>query len=148
MIPNSCNQTSTLSNTAEIAEIEKSFRTTPLRWSRIVSNSFYSTTTFLTFTVEIHTNNLTTHQRYTKKQQIIYQLIKYLHDIEGLGYRKISHKLNSWGIPTHRGKKWFNNSVFSVLKRKHERDTRIEKVREKKFSLKISKFSLETVTFD
>jgi hypothetical protein len=27
---NSCNQTSTLSNTAEIVEIEKSFRTTPL----------------------------------------------------------------------------------------------------------------------
>ena len=116
--------------------------------SRIVSNSFYSTTTFLTFTVEIHTNNLTTHQRYTKKQQIIYQLIKYLHDIEGLGYRKISHKLNSWGIPTPRGKIWYNNSVFSVLKRKHERDTRIEQVREKKYPLKISKFSLETVTFD
>ena len=31
---NSCNQTSTLSNTAEIAEIEKSFRTTPLQLNR------------------------------------------------------------------------------------------------------------------
>ena len=116
--------------------------------SRIVRNSFYSTTTFLTFTVEIHTNNLTTHQRYTKKQQIIYQLIKYLHDIEGLGYRKISRKLNSWGIPTPRGKTWYNNSVFSVLKRKHQRDIRIEEVREKEYPVKISKFSLKTITFD
>ena len=32
---NSCNQTSTLSNTTEIAEIEKSFRTTPLQWSSL-----------------------------------------------------------------------------------------------------------------
>jgi len=31
---NSCNQTLTLSNTAEIVEIKKSFRTTPLQWSR------------------------------------------------------------------------------------------------------------------
>jgi hypothetical protein len=30
---NSCNQIPTLSNTAEIVEIKKSFRTTPLRWS-------------------------------------------------------------------------------------------------------------------
>lgn len=68
--------------------------------------------------------------------------------MEGLGYRKISQKLNSWGIPTHRGKIWYNTSVFSVLKRKHQRDMRIEGVREKEFPLKISKFSLETITFD
>ena len=69
---------------------------TRLQLSRIVSNSFYSTTTFLTFTVEIHSNNLTHHQKYSKKQQMIYQLIKYLHDVEGLGYRKISQKLNQY----------------------------------------------------
>ena len=31
---NSCNQIPTLSNTAEIVEIKKSFRTTPLQWSK------------------------------------------------------------------------------------------------------------------
>ena len=121
---------------------------TRLQLSRIVSNSFYSTTTFLTFTVEIHSNNLTHHQKYSKKQQMIYQLIMYLHDVEGLGYRKISQKLNSWGIPTHRGKEWFNTSVFSVLKRKHQRDMRIEEVRDKEYPVKISKFWLKTITFD
>ena len=44
---------------------------------------------------------------------------KRLNDEEGLGYRKISHWLNKSGIKTHRGKKWFNSSVISVLKRKH-----------------------------
>ena len=48
----------------------------------------------------------------------MYRFIKYLHDVEGLGYRKISKKLNQWGIKTQRGKKWFNTSVSSVLKPK------------------------------
>ena len=79
---------------------------------------------------------------------MVYLLIKYLHEEEGLGYRKISQNLNSWGIKTQRGKKWFNTSVFSVLKRKHQRDKRVETVREKEYPIKISKFSLETVPFD
>ena len=123
-------------------------KNTPLLSSRIVSNSYYSTTTFLTFSVEIQSNNLTTHQRYTKKQQVVYQLIKYLHTHEGLGYRKISQKLNSWGIKTHRGKEWFNTSVFSVLKRKHQRDKRVEQVREKEYPVRISKFSFISESFD
>ena len=79
---------------------------------------------------------------------MVYLLIKYLHEKEGLGYRKISQKLNSWGIKTHRGKEWFNTSVFSVLKRKHQRDMRVETVREKEYPVRISKFTLETVPFD
>ena len=79
---------------------------------------------------------------------MVYLLIKYLHEEEGLGYRKISQKLNSWGIKTHRGKEWFNTSVFSVLKRKHQRDKRVEEVREKEYPIRISKFTLETVPFD
>ena len=50
---------------------------------------------------------------------------------EGLGYRRISRKLNQWGIKTHRGKEWFNTSVSSVLKRKHERDVMINEIRSK-----------------
>ena len=60
---------------------------------------------------------------------MVYLLIKHLHEEEGLGYRKISQKLNSWGIKTHRGKDWFNTSVFSVLKRKHQKDKRTEEQR-------------------
>ena len=73
---------------------------------------------------------------------MVYQLIKHLHEEEGLGYRKISQKLNSWGIKTQRGKKWFNTSVFSVLKRKLQRDTRVEDIRNKQYPIKIGKFSI------
>ena len=79
---------------------------------------------------------------------MVYKLIKHLHEKEGLGYRKISQKLNSWGIKTHRGKEWFNTSVFSVLKRKHQREERVETVREKDSSLSISKFSVISEPFD
>jgi len=79
---------------------------------------------------------------------MIYQLIKYLHDVEGLGYRKISQKLNSWGIPTHRGKEWLNTFVHSVLKRKKQREDRIEHQRLQKFDTHISEFQLKYITFD
>ena len=68
-----------------------------------------------------------------------------MHD-SGLGYRKISHKLNEMNIKTIRGNTWFNTSVSSVLKRKHERDLRIEEIRNKKFKTKISKFSVKYYT--
>ena len=79
---------------------------------------------------------------------MVYQLIKHLHEEEGLGYRRISQKLNSWGIKTQRGKEWFNTSVFSVLKRKNQRDRWVEEVREKEYPVSISKFSLISIPFD
>ena len=118
-----------------------------LRWSRFGCYSLESISTYLEFTVTLQSNNLIPHKNYTKKQQVVYQLIKYLHEEEGLGYRKISQKLNSWGIKTQRGKKWFNTSVFSVLKRKHQRDLRTESVRDKEYPVKISKLSLKYQTF-
>jgi len=69
-----------------------------------------------------------------------------MHD-SGLGYRKISHKLNEMNIKTIRGNTWFNTSVSSVLKRKHERDLRIQEIRDKKFKTKISKFSVKYYTY-
>ena len=76
---------------------------------------------------------------------MVYLLIKHLHEKEGLGYRKISQKLNSWGIKTQRGKEWFNTSVFSVLKRKHQRDMRLETIEEQ--PVKVSKFLVQHQTF-
>ena len=78
---------------------------------------------------------------------MVYQLIKHLHEKEGLGYRKISQKLNSWGIKTQRGKKWFNTSVFSVLKRKHQREERLNTQDETDYPIKISKLYLHRETF-
>jgi hypothetical protein len=73
-------------------------------------------------------------------------LIKSLHD-KGYGYRRIAHKLNNWGVKTARGKKWFNSSVSSVLKRKHERDLRIQEIRDKVFPVKIGKFAIKYYTY-
>ncbi|MCH2262988.1 MAG: hypothetical protein MK386_07220 [Candidatus Thioglobus autotrophicus] len=53
-----------------------------------------------------------------------------------MGYRRISRKLNDWGIKTHRDKQWFNTSVSSVLKRKHERDVMINEIRDQHLPIK------------
>ncbi len=50
------------------------------------------------------------------------------------------------GIKTQRGKTWSNSSVHSVLKRMHERDVRIEGVRNKKYPIKISKMVIRCHT--
>ena len=98
--------------------------------------------------IECQSNQLIYQKEYTKRQQIIYVLIQHLHDIEGWGYRKISKWLNQSGIKTHRGKKWFNSSVISVLKRKHERDLRIQQIKNQHFPTKISKFEVNYYIFD
>ena len=98
--------------------------------------------------IEFQSNNLIYHKEYTKRQQIIYVLIKHLHDEEGFGYRKISQWLNKSGIKSHRGKKWFNSSVISVLKRKHQRDLRIQQIRNQHFPSKVSKFEVNYYIFD
>ena len=69
-----------------------------------------------------------------------------MHD-SGLGYRKISRKLNEMNIKTIRGNTWFNTSVSSVLKRKHERDLRIQEIRNKEYPIKIGKFSVKYYTY-
>ena len=70
---------------------------------------------------------------------IIIHCLLIVKDKDGLGYRKISKWLKKIGIKTHRGKKWFNSSVISVLKRKHEHDLGIERIRNQYLPTKISK---------
>ena len=67
---------------------------------------------------------------------------------EGFGYRRISKKLNQLGIKTHRGCKWFNISVSSVLKRKHERDVMVNEIRDQHYPSEVSKMELKYYTFD
>tara|TARA_B100000925_G_C21862925_1_gene410782 strand:- start:563 stop:772 length:210 start_codon:yes stop_codon:yes gene_type:complete len=57
---------------------------------------------------------------------------------EGFGYRRIATKLNTFGIKTVRNTTWNNAKVYSVLKRRHQRDVRIEEFRCKKFPTKVS----------
>ena len=62
---------------------------------------------------------------------------------DGMGYRRISKKLNQWGIKTHRGCEWFNTSVSSVLKRKNERDDLVNNIRNKHYPSKVSTMELK-----
>jgi len=48
---NSCNQTSTLSNTAEIVENESSYKLSPLRWSRFGCTSFMKKISLVLFSI-------------------------------------------------------------------------------------------------
>ena len=83
----------------------------------------------LEFSIEFQSKKLTYHKEYTKQQQIIYVLIKHLHDIEEYGYRKRSKWLKQSGIKTHRGCEWFNTSVNFALKRKDARDDLLNNIR-------------------
>ena len=96
----------------------------------------------LTFDFSTQSNNLTYLCEYSDRQEYIYNLIKELHD-SGLGYRKISHHLNEKGISTHRGRTWSNSSVHSVLERKHQRDLRVKKLRNKEYKSRYSNFKVE-----
>ena len=108
---------------------------------------FTTTIPFLEFSIQFQSNNLIYDKGYSIRQHMIYSLIILLIQ-EGLGYRKISRKLNQWGIKTHRGKQWFNTSVSSVLKRKHERDVLFDEIRNRQYPIKISKFEVNYYIFD
>jgi len=117
------------------------------QWNSFGRTCLEGTIPYLEFSIEIQSNNLTYQGNpYTKRQQYLYKLIKSMHD-SGLGYRKISRKLNEMNIKTIRGNNWFNTSVSSVLKRKHERDLRIEEIRNKEYPIKIGKFSIKYYSF-
>lgn len=118
-------------------------KSTQLRSSRFGCSNSTSAIPHLEFSLVIQSNNLTYKgNTYTEYQQFLYQLIKCLHD-KGYGYRRIAYKLNKWNVKTTRGNTWFNTSVSSVLKRKHERDMRIDEVRKKEFPMKIGKLAIK-----
>ena len=96
----------------------------------------------LEFTLELQSNSLTYQGNpYTKYQQFLYDLCKQLHD-KGYGYRRIAKMFNKWGLQTPRGNTFFNTSISSILKRKHQRDERIQDTRNKDFPIKIGKLKI------
>ena len=108
---------------------------------------FTSTVPHVEFSIQFQSNSLIYDKGYSIRQHMIYSLIQLMKE-EGLGYRRISRKLNQWGIKTHRGCEWFNTSVSSVLKRKHERDDLVNNIRNKHYPSKISKMELKYYIFD
>ena len=99
---------------------------------------------YLCFTVTIGSNDLIPEQEYTEQQHQNYEMIKSLHD-GGMGYRKIAQYLNEQGIKTVRGNTWKNTQVFSVFKKYHTRQERIQNVRLREHPIEISKFELQWI---
>ena len=95
-------------------ETKKSFRTSPLLSNRFGCYCLDDIQPELRFTLTLQSNNLIPDQKYSLKQEVMYRFIKYLHDVEDLGYRKISKKLNQWGIKTQRGNTWLNTPVLKT----------------------------------
>ena len=99
---------------------------------------------YFCFTVSFRSNDLIHLQKYSKRQECLHTLIKYLHDEKGMGYRKISNFLNRSGIKTHRGNTFTNSSIHSILKRKKQRDERMV-LRNKEYPIKMSKLELKYI---
>ena len=78
---------------------------------------------YLCFTVTIKTKGLRT-QPYTEYQQFLLDTIYRLKS-EGLGYRKIAHWLNQHGYETPRGKRFFGNHVYSMIKKHKLREEKL-----------------------
>ena len=102
----------------------------------------------LEFTIEFSSNDLTYEQKYSPRQEMTYQLIKTIMNTHNIGYRKVSKMLNSFGIKTERGNQWFPSSVYSVIKRRHQRDSRIKNQRHHQYKSKVSDFRLKYYSFE
>ena len=96
---------------------------------------------YLTFTLYCRSNNLTYQAPYSKRQFIVLGLIKELQK-QGLGYRKIAQKFNSWGIKTDRGNAFIPASIHSIIKRYGQRVIRIDEIRNKKHPSKLSSMNI------
>ena len=97
----------------------------PSLWSNLQRMSSGNIETYLCFTATLRTSKLKVFP-YSEYQQFLHDTIKELHD-GGMGYRKIAEWLNERDYKTPRGKRFYNNHVFSILKKKRLRDERINK---------------------
>jgi len=96
---------------------------------------------YLTFTLYCRSNNLTYQAPYSKRQFIVLGLIKELQK-QGFGHRRIAQKFNSWGIKTDRGNAFIPASIHSIIKRYGQRVIRIDEIRNKKYSFKLSSMNI------
>ena len=113
----------------------------PVRWNKVhhsgvVSNGcdeFHrnDVDVFFCFEMVLTTRNLIV-APYSDYQTELHDIIQNLQD-EGLGYRKIAVWLNENGYKTPRGKKFFHTHVFSILKRKRQRDERLNREVEREY---------------
>ena len=115
-----------------------------VRWQETARNSTsedYSSTTdvFFTFVVERRFTNLWV-APYSSYQQLLYGLIGDFRN-KGWNYQQIADWLNSNGFTTPRGKKFYNSSAQSIVKKNILRNARLSK----RYPPKISNFAISFV---
>ena len=72
------------------------------------------------FTLSFKTSTLTKTSHYIPYQQKLFEEVKRIKEIEGLGYRKISNCFNEWDIKTSRGSEFKRNYVFNFKESKNK----------------------------
>ena len=98
-----------------------------------------NTDIYFTFTVEVRFTNLWV-APYSKYQQFLYDTICGFRK-KGWNYQQIADWFNSNDYTTPRGKKFFNSSAHSIVKKKNARDARLSK----RHPWKISNFGISFV---
>jgi len=96
----------------------------------------------LSFNILFQSNDLVYLRPYSERQEKLHRIIEKLQEYRHMSLKNIADKLNALGIKTHRGNSFSSGSIHSILKRKKERDTWIEGVRNKEFPIKILNFDL------
>jgi hypothetical protein len=80
---------------------------------------------FFCFEIVLKTGNLLV-APYSEYQNELHDTIKELHDGR-IGYRKIALWLNDNGYQTKRRKRFSHSSVYAILKRKRQRNERLNR---------------------
>ena len=83
--------------------------------------------TFLHTTIRVKSQRLYKQPSYSQYQEYLYRLCRTLKD-EGLGYRKISYRLNELGLNSVRGKVFKYGHVQSILNKGLVRKKRLESI--------------------
>ena len=95
-----------------------------------------NTEVFLTFRLSVRASHLWT-APYSEYQQFLYDTICRFRE-KGWNYQQIADWFNSNDYTTPRGKKFYNSSAYSIVKKKNLRDARLNK----KYPPKLSNFAL------
>ena len=81
----------------------------------------------ISFTLSIENCNLNI-SNYTRYQQKLYRLIKFMKEVRGLGYKRISHIMTEKGYRSVRTKSILKpNFIFSIYQKGKIRDGRLKR---------------------
>ena len=84
--------------------------------------------TYLKLHIRVKSQLLYRQKTYNEYQEYLFDVCCNLHK-SGLGYRRISYKLEEMGLLSVTGKKLLNNHIYSIIKKGKIRKNRIKKLK-------------------